>query len=58
MIKIIFYLYIGFSASILIIDICFKVLNEEQRSIAFHTVLFLNVIFSFIYKKNMKIKNQ
>ena len=58
MIKIIFYLYMGISVSILIIDICFKVLNEEQRSIAFHTVLFLNLVFAFIYKKNMKIKNQ
>ncbi|GGF06515.1 hypothetical protein SAMN05443634_11323 [Chishuiella changwenlii] len=54
MIKIIFYLYIGISASVLIIDLCFKVLNEEQRSIAFHTVLFLNVIFAFIYKKGTK----
>lgn len=55
MIRILFYIYIVLSVSMLILDLCFKVLSQEQREISFHTVLVLNVIFSFIYKTKGKL---
>ena len=54
MIKTLFYFYIGISALILVIDIFFKILNQEQRNTAFYIILILNVIFVFLYKKEKR----
>lgn len=54
--KPLFYFYF-ISALILVIDIFFKISNQQQRKSAFHIMLAFNLVFAFLYKKEKRTEN-